>query len=250
VEFVAADLLDAPAVALAARGVDAIIHLGAIGRSAPWNVLEAVNVQGTRSVLDAARINGVRRVILASTMHVLGGYGRDERIGPTSALRPDSPYAESKVLMEELAQTFSDHHHLEIGCIRIGHVHPNRRQAEPGLWIAPADLATVIRAGLDHADLRFAILHGVAPYRGDDCGQRLMRGQYGIVWRYGGGPYSVALRRARVYFRQAPCGIEYRGGFFVAAAGPGGSPGSGGEVNHLVRADYTGGGVQTANLNR
>jgi UDP-glucose 4-epimerase len=81
------------------RGVDAVIHLAAIG-SVPRSVgaprpSHDANATGTLNVLEAARENGVSQVIVASSSSV---YGSNKAL-PKSEFdwtRPMSPYAVSK----------------------------------------------------------------------------------------------------------------------------------------------------------
>lgn len=100
--FVQADLRDEAAVAEAAAGCDAIIHLGA-KRSVPRSMEQPglttdVNVRGTLNVLLAARAAGAA-VVSASSSSVYG----DQTTFPLledMAPRPRSPYAASKLAGE------------------------------------------------------------------------------------------------------------------------------------------------------
>ena len=86
-ESVAGDIQDAAAVARAAVGVDAVVHVVGILRERPGQSFEGVHVQGARNVMAAAQENGVQRVIY------IGGTGAD----------PDSqdPLSASKGRAEE-----------------------------------------------------------------------------------------------------------------------------------------------------
>jgi GDP-4-dehydro-6-deoxy-D-mannose reductase len=98
------DVLDTRALAAAARGADAVVHLAAESSvAASWDDAFRswrVNVDGTVNVLEAVRAERPEaRVLLASTCEV---YGNAERI-PTpedEPVRPVSPYAASKAAAE------------------------------------------------------------------------------------------------------------------------------------------------------
>jgi uncharacterized protein YbjT (DUF2867 family) len=76
VEMAPGGILDKAAVAAAARGCDAVIHLVGIIREFPGRgvTFEAVHVQATEIVVDAAREAGARRFL---HMSALGARGED-----------------------------------------------------------------------------------------------------------------------------------------------------------------------------
>ena len=89
------------------QGIDFVIHLAAqISVSAsvenPDHTL-SVNVDGTTSVIDVAQESLVKRLIFASSAAV---YGDSEQIpiSESAPLFPQSPYAVSKVVGEELCR--------------------------------------------------------------------------------------------------------------------------------------------------
>ena len=86
-------------------GIDAIVHLAAqisVPRSIenPDETL-SVNVDGTSSIISAAESSGVKKIIFASSAAV---YGDSDQIPipETAPLIPQSPYAVSKIVGEEL----------------------------------------------------------------------------------------------------------------------------------------------------
>lgn len=99
VSFREGSILDYQLLQDVTRGVDAVIHLAAIG-SVPRSVgaprpSHDANATGTLNVLEAARENGVSQVIVASSSSV---YGSNKAL-PKSEFdwtRPMSPYAVSK----------------------------------------------------------------------------------------------------------------------------------------------------------
>ena len=87
------------------QGVDCVVHLAAqisVQRSVenPDETL-SVNVDGTSSVISASELAGVKKIIFASSAAV---YGDCEEIPvkEESPLMPQSPYAVSKIVGEEL----------------------------------------------------------------------------------------------------------------------------------------------------
>jgi dihydroflavonol-4-reductase len=106
VEIARGDLRDARAVCAAARGCDAVFHVGAIySFAAPESEVLAVNVGGTRNVLEAVRAAGGRLVYTSSIATVGGmrnGVLPDERSMPSGL--PPGPYKKSKWVAEALVR--------------------------------------------------------------------------------------------------------------------------------------------------
>jgi uronate dehydrogenase len=161
--FVDADLSVLGEVEAAVEGVEGIVHLGGQSLEAPWETILQANIVGTYNLFEAARRKGVERVVFASTAHVTGFYPRHRRIGTDVTLRPDSRYGASKAFGEALAALYADKHGLRVLCLRIGHVLD--KPIEPrslSIWLAPEDLARLVRIGLEHPDLRFEVFYGVS----------------------------------------------------------------------------------------
>lgn len=100
------DLTDRPSLIRATKDVRVIYHLGAklhIPRPSPAerDELRKVNVEGTRALAAAAEANGVSRLVFFSTISVYGPTAPGQFHDESSALRPDSFYAEAKLLAEE-----------------------------------------------------------------------------------------------------------------------------------------------------
>jgi len=99
-----ADLCDTAAVARAADGCDAVVHVAAkAGVWGPFAEFHRVNVAGTLSVIEACRRAGVPRLVYTSTPSVVhGGASLD---GVTEAApypaRFDAPYPATKALAEQ-----------------------------------------------------------------------------------------------------------------------------------------------------
>lgn len=212
-----ADLRQAGALDGALHGASAIIHLAGIAVDAPWDVLQRDSVDLVVQVLRAAEQAGIHRIALASTMHVLGGYRRTERIGASSPPRPDSRYAESKVRVEVLGRAHGARTGARVTAVRIGCLKPLAADSEPLGWVGPSDLARLFLHVLFHPLGRTRVVNAVAPHKGDDCGQRRLWWRHGFRFREHGESRSVGLARAAQWYPHDFIAREYRGGEFASA---------------------------------
>jgi UDP-glucose 4-epimerase len=129
VELLVADLGDADQVRAATRGVDTVFHLGAM-ISVPASLENPAscyrtNVLGSLHVLEAARRERVRRVVLASSCAVYGDH--EGPVAEDAASRPMSPYAQSKLAMEDLARLYTSALGLQTVCLRFFNVYGPRQ---------------------------------------------------------------------------------------------------------------------------
>jgi nucleoside-diphosphate-sugar epimerase len=121
--FVEADVCDADLDGLLA-GVGAVVHLAAItdaaGSFAVPEAIERVNFEGTRRLALACAARGCR-LIFSSTTSVYGVQTEvvDEDC-PIDGLRPQSPYADTKLRSEQLLQSMGGSDGLRHVICRFG----------------------------------------------------------------------------------------------------------------------------------
>ncbi|HUR05087.1 MAG TPA: SDR family oxidoreductase [Nonomuraea sp.] len=109
-QALAVDLREVPAEALA--GFDAVVHLAALsndplGSLAPELTYD-INYHASVRLARLARDAGVRRFLYASTCSVYGAAGGDDLVTEAAPLRPVTPYAESKVRVEDEVLKLAD----------------------------------------------------------------------------------------------------------------------------------------------
>src|SRR5919107_5316059 len=132
--FLPADLtnfgqtLEALSGAEVLAGVEAVVHLAAIpapDRATP-DVVFRTNITSTHTVFAAAWRLGLRRVVWASSETTLGlPFDQPPEYAPVDEdhpLRPESSYALSKVLGEEMARQFSRWSGIPIVGLRLSNV--------------------------------------------------------------------------------------------------------------------------------
>jgi UDP-glucose 4-epimerase len=135
VEVLEGDVRDADAVARAAAGADAVIHLAAAGNVAdsvadPLANFE-VNARGTLNVLQAAEQAGVARFVFASTGGALIG-DADPPVDESSVPRPISPYGASKLAGEGYCHAFRGSYGLGTIALRFANVYGPRSEHKKG----------------------------------------------------------------------------------------------------------------------
>lgn len=149
IEFIEGDLRDSETCVRACRGVSLVFHQAALG-SVPRSLVDpattiAVNTTGTAHLFAAARLAGVDRVVYASSSSVYGDSSelpkREGREG-----RPLSPYAWSKVMVEEIAGAFHSAYGVESIGLRYFNVYGPRQSADgPYAAVVPRFFEALLR---------------------------------------------------------------------------------------------------------
>ncbi|MDQ1327231.1 MAG: UDP-N-acetylglucosamine/UDP-N-acetylgalactosamine 4-epimerase [Candidatus Poribacteria bacterium] len=124
-ELIEGDLRSYHIVLEAVKGVDYVLHQGAIP-SVPRSVKDPIttndiNVNGTLNILDASINAGVKRVVFASSSSI---YGNGEELPKREDMKPapESPYAVAKYAAERYCQIFTKLYGLETVCLRYFNV--------------------------------------------------------------------------------------------------------------------------------
>ena len=119
------DLSDADFARRVCSGADAVVHLAAdADPDQPWQRLRDPNATALVNVLDGAVAAGVPRVVLASSLHAVGGHldaGQAE-IGEDVPPYPCCTYGALKVFAENIGHLYADLHRLRVVCLRLGGV--------------------------------------------------------------------------------------------------------------------------------
>jgi len=161
--FVRADITRLGDLLRAARGADAVVHLGGYSVEGSWEDIHPANIVGCYNAFEAARRCGVKRFLFASSNHAVGFYRRDQIIDHRVVLRPDSRYGVAKAFGEALGSLYADKYGMQVFCMRIGNVNPaplDKRRLS--IWISPRDMAQLVSIGIEHPDIRFEVVYGVS----------------------------------------------------------------------------------------
>jgi nucleoside-diphosphate-sugar epimerase len=109
-ELVRGDFRNIDTVVRATKGMDAIVHLGAIvGDSAcsiDQDLTVEINLRSTRTIAEVGKGFGVKRFVFASTCSVYGA--SDEILDERSVLRPISLYGRTKMESEKVLLSLTD----------------------------------------------------------------------------------------------------------------------------------------------
>ena len=139
---VRADLTDLGQTFEVLRDTDAVVHLAAIPAPGlqPDEVTFRVNMASTYNVFTAATTLGLQRIVWASSETTLGlPFEREQPhyapIDEAHPLFPESSYALSKVLSEQMAEQFSRWRGIAIVGLRFSNImEPEDYQRFPGFW--------------------------------------------------------------------------------------------------------------------
>jgi nucleoside-diphosphate-sugar epimerase len=174
--YLAVDMMQLGEVIEALHGADAVVHLAANPNPSGWaeERMFRHNTTTTYNVFRAAMVLGLKRVVWASSETTLGLPFERERpryapIDEEHPLFPESSYALSKVISEELARQFSRWSGVPYVGLRFSNImEPHDYARFPGFWQDPSsrkwnlwgyvdarDVAQVCRRGLE-ADIQGA----------------------------------------------------------------------------------------------
>ncbi|MEX0653730.1 MAG: NAD(P)-dependent oxidoreductase [Phycisphaeraceae bacterium] len=174
-EAIVANLADREAVAVAVRGVDAVVHLAAQPNDAPFlEELLPPNVVGLYHVMDAARAEGVARVVLASSVQAVGGIHRspseDWPVTLAEGTSPRDHYALTKAWLEQMGEMYARCYGMSVICARIGWMPRSpatvERMVQRGCeahYVSPRDLGRFFSRAIEAEAIAFAILFATGP---------------------------------------------------------------------------------------
>jgi len=184
----AVDLTDLNAILPAFKGKDVVIHLAAEARHTPdigWDILMPDNVIATANVFEAARQGGASRVVFFSSMHVNGMYERDHPYSAIAAgkydglkpeqvklvthempVRPDGPYAVSKIFGESLGRYYAEEYGMSVICVRLGTVGRNDTPGSDARsyvsWFSHRDLTRMVERCIEADGISYDIVFGAS----------------------------------------------------------------------------------------
>ena len=123
--FVKGDILDSNDLSRAMSDVEAVVHLAAItnaeGSFDISEQVQSVNLGGTKNVLQSCIQHGVKSLVFPSTTSVYGpvsGIAREDC--DRSDLKPQSPYATSKLAAEEEVISATERGDIRGVILRLG----------------------------------------------------------------------------------------------------------------------------------
>ena len=142
--FVAADLLDGPALAALAQGCRTVLHFGAVSVEQPFETVLGPNISGVHNAFEAVRLAGAR-MVFASSNHTIGFHPRSASLDADCALRPDGFYGLSKAYGELMGGLYWEKHAVESVSVRIGSCLPEPVDERMlSTWLSYDDLARLV----------------------------------------------------------------------------------------------------------
>ncbi|MFA5887936.1 MAG: NAD(P)-dependent oxidoreductase [Candidatus Nanoarchaeia archaeon] len=116
IEFMKSDVTNKASLENVLEGCHAIIHVADLfDFFASWEKLHAVNVQGTQNICEAAIEKGVKRMVRFSSGSI---YKVGRNCTEDSLLDPIDPYANSKILGENIASNYNGDNGFRIALLR------------------------------------------------------------------------------------------------------------------------------------
>jgi nucleoside-diphosphate-sugar epimerase len=123
-DLIEGDLASLEAITRLVDGVDAVLHVAAVYRTAghPDSYYRDVNVGGTERLLEAAAAAGVRRFVHTSTVGV-HGHVSDPPADESAPFKPGDIYQATKAEAETLALEFQRRRGLPLVVVRPGAIY-------------------------------------------------------------------------------------------------------------------------------
>ncbi|MDX1431812.1 MAG: NAD(P)-dependent oxidoreductase, partial [Gammaproteobacteria bacterium] len=187
VPYLEGDVIDLATVRRAMAGQDAVVHLAAIDLGVPAEPERyfGVNVMGTWNVLQAACEAGAGKAVLASSISA-NGTGEMRADFPPEYLpvdeahpsKPVHPYGVSKLVVEDVAQSFARRGDISVVCLRPTAVAVpshlprlierarNRDHRWLAAYVTGPDTASAFRLALDYERERYDVFFVTAA---DSC---------------------------------------------------------------------------------
>lgn len=133
IHFEQVDLRDKDGVRAACKGVEFVLHQGALA-SVPRSVKDPLsshdsNINGTLNLLISARDAGVRRIVYAASSSAYGDQPTQPKHEAMLPM-PLSPYAVQKLTCEYYIQSFNRTYGLEGVCLRYFNIFGPRQAAD------------------------------------------------------------------------------------------------------------------------
>lgn len=171
------NVLDISSLEKALKGLDGVIHLAALdfdfAASVPEEKFIEVNTLGTWNVLQTAERLGVKRTILCSSISACGLSEANPLFPPqylpvdeAHPRYPVQPYSVSKIIMEEMAQSFVRRQKMAVLSLRPmmvlipSNIEPTVERASDletrwlFYYISPEDCARAFRLAIEAKDVK------------------------------------------------------------------------------------------------
>jgi nucleoside-diphosphate-sugar epimerase len=154
------DVTDGAACREIFAGADAVVHLAADpSPDATWDSVLPTNIEGAYQVATAAADCGVRRLVLASSLHAVGGYPQSRQRRETDQPRPRNLYGASKAWAEALGSVIAATSATTVVAMRIGYFAETPPPAteewtgQHGAWLSAGDAADLVRAAVEATEV-------------------------------------------------------------------------------------------------
>ncbi len=171
-EIAELDITDLAACRSAFAGADAVVHLAAVpDPEATWDQLLPPNVIGLYNVARAAADGGVRRLVLASSLHAVGGYPQGTQRRVDDPARPANLYGATKAWAEAIGSWIAAEASISVVALRIGWFLERRPTLEEAshvdlsCWLSIRDAAELVRAAVEADGIDFVVAYGISANR-------------------------------------------------------------------------------------